>query len=234
MERSKKRIFLSSRALKRALLFFVLFISSLSLYASWYIKPSFIYRESTMTKVPYVISLEGGWNDLSITLSLQGLDEELNGSVKYDYRVGKTLHNEFRLHSEYFIKDRGGYSDLSYEFHQRFTWKYGGLGYRVGIMASLAYSSFSKDISWGLSPLLGLEGFLTFGPVLIEAYLRMNSDNEINWRAVPVAGLALEGTITEHQSISLEAYLKTAEYLMDPWYMVTSWAVKASYCYRGL
>lgn len=225
---------ISKAVLKRRGIVFllILFLPLFSLSASWSFGLSLGYRDSTMADMPLLTEIMGSYKDLDMRFSFQGGDE-LDLYLRYDLRVGKTMHNLFKTHSQYIPIDRGGYSDFSYEFSQFFRWKYGGLGYCIGLQVALAYSHFSRDVTWSISPLVAIDGELYFGPVDLGGYVSFNSDNERSWKSVPVIGVMVRGHINTHNTVIAEGWIKGQEYFMDPWLLIDAWGVKLSYSYIG-
>lgn len=218
---------------KRVILFSALLIiySSAIFAEAFYLGLYLGYRDSTTTINSNVVNLVAGYENFSFDAQIQG-NEEFSVSGIYDFKVGKTLHNELIVHSLY-VPEEGRFSDFSYFFSQNIESKYIGLFYGLGLQVGLAYSQYSSLLSWSLSPLIKIGGKLKIDPVSLSFGYSLNSNIERSWKAIPIYFADLKVQFNENSSVILSGFMREAEYLMDNWHMITAWGISLGYVYRG-
>lgn len=219
--------------MKKLIITLVLICLFLPLYATpWSVSLGTGYRASVSTEYLRFVDAEVSVGDFSLYFRDHSFQVQ-DLSLSYDLRVGKTIHNEFVFHSEYVPIDKGGFSDFSYMFSQRFKISFFSIGYGVGAQVGLSYSAYSKELLWALSPLFRLETGFTFGPITFGIYGDLGSKFERLWKASPLIGAVLIAQMDEHNSITFDIYTQSAEYLLDPWFLPAVVAACISYTYRG-
>ena len=189
------------------------------------------YRESMSTTVPYNVEASLSLADFDFWARVQG-NQRIDLSLGYGLERGRTVEHVFALHTALY-PSLGGFADAEYVFTQSFRWDFFSIGYGIGAQFGLWWDSFGGDPRISLSPIIDLDLGLHFGPVDIVAYLSMDHEAEREWKALPVIGTELSWRIGGHSTLFADAYFKMAEYLMDPQTMVSGWAVRIGYTYRG-
>lgn len=188
------------------------------------------YRNSSTTYCKSIFGLKAGYNDLSFEMQIQGRDE-VAFSLLYDLKTGRTLHNQFLLHSLY-VPNEGGFTDFSYIFMQMLKAGCLKFSYCLGLQLGLAYSPYSVEYLWSLSPLVALDVALCYKAISLGFYLGLNNTIERSWKAVPIYQAYIDVEINESNSLEVSAFMREAEYLMDPWHMITAYGVSFAYLYR--
>ena len=188
------------------------------------------YRESE-EKVPYNGELMLSLSDVSLWARVQG-SERVDLALEYGARYGNTIEHIFSIHSAIY-PSLGNVVDAEYEFTQSFRWNFFSLGYGLGIQAAVLWSDLLRDPLFSLSPVVDLSMGFHFGPVDLTGYLTMDHIAEREFKALPVIGANISWRIGSHSTIYADAYVKMAEYLMDPDVMISGWAVRIGYVYRG-
>lgn len=82
---------------------------------------------------------------------------------------------------------------------------------------------------FSLSPLLSLSLGFKLSRFVFVSYLKMSHWAETTWKALPVFGMKLGYIFSDNYSIFLEAWCKSAEYLMDPWVVAESGGVSFAF-----
>lgn len=180
---------------------------------------------------PFVYTLGIGYCGFTLGYQHQW-DSSFDLSLGYDLRAGKTMHNLFMIHTDY-VPREGGWTDFSYVFSQRFLWDFLSLGYGVGLQGAVGYSEYGTKPFWSAYFLLSVDLSLVFEHYVLTGYLSMYHPNEREWKPVPVAGIRMEGRMTENHSIFIDAYARVTEILIDPVITVDALSIRAGYIYRG-
>lgn len=188
------------------------------------------YRESE-EHTPYNGELAFSVSDFSLWARVQG-NERIDISLEYGNNQGNTIEHIFNIHTAIY-PSLGWFADAEYEFTQTFRWSFFSIGYGLGIQAGILWSDLLCDPLFSLSPIIDANIGLHFGPVDLVGYLSMDHIAEREFKALPVVGATLSWRIGGHSTIYADAYLKMAEYLVDPSVMFSGWAVRVGYVYRG-
>ena len=159
-------------------------------------------------------------------------DERVDLSLEYGRNVGNTIEHIVSLHTAIY-PSLGWLADAEYEFTQTFRWSFFSLGYGIGVQASMLWSDLLGEPLFALSPIIDANIGLHFGPVDLTGYFTMDHQAEREFKALPVIGANLSWRIGGHSMIYADAYIKMAEYLIDPTAMISGWAVRVGYIYRG-
>lgn len=120
----------------------------------------------------------------------------------------------------FFISDHSFYSPWGKNVFFTF-----GFGAQIG----LAYLNLVKRPMISLTPLIYLDFGYKNKIMNASIYLDLNQRFEKTWKALPTVGIKGTWYINEKNSIELDAWFKSSEYLMDPWYLPESGGVTLSY-----
>lgn len=188
------------------------------------------YRDSNTTVDSNTFLASFGYDDTTFTFQLQ--EDEYSATLSYQPRIGKSVSFNLITHTLY-VPREGGFTDFSLVFNQNFRWKFFALRYSIGTQLGIAYSEYASFLSFSLSPIVGVGLDLIFNPVQISLDYGLNDDVERSWKAVPVARASISYSIHDNHLLVLSGFIREAEYLMDPWHMITAWGLSFGYTYRG-
>ena len=221
----------SVQSIRKAFIIILLSLSTLSLGAvSFGAGITGGYRVSD-ERVPYNGELTLSISDFTLWTRVQG-DERVDISLEYGGNTGNTIEHIVNLHTAIY-PSLGWFADAEYEFTQTFRWSFFSIGYGLGLQLSVLWSDLLGDPLFAISPIIDANIGFHFGPVDFIGYLTMDHIAEREFKALPVIGATLSWRIGGHSTIYADAYLKMAEYLMDPTTMISGWAVRVGYIYRG-
>lgn len=217
--------------MKKSMAFLIAVLLSLPLFAGDFsFSLSAGGRYSTTAAGPLDISLSlEGWN---ASLYYRNNADINDLQLGYSIPMGKTMNNGFIAHWNS-SSGEGGFADLSYVFSQDLSfWRF-LIHYGLGLQFGLSYSSLSGALLYSLSPLVELSLGFRLGPMVSTLYMTMMHPEERSWKALVTGGFLLEGFVSERSSIFFDAYIKTAEYLVDPMIMVSGYGLRIGYRFRG-
>lgn len=209
---------------------FLIIISSALFAGDFSVGGAFEYRDSNTTINSNTFLTHFRYNDTSLSFQMQS--GEYSSSLIYQPRIGKSISFRLIAHTLY-VPEEGGFSDFSLVFKQHFQWHYFALRYSLGAQLGVAYSEYASFLSFSVSPLVGVGFDLIFNPVKISFDYGLDDDFERSWKAVPIARASLSLTINEKHELVVSSFVREAEYLMDPWHLITAWGVSFGYVYRG-
>lgn len=219
------------QSIRKAFLIILVSLSTLSLGAvSFSAGLAGGYRVSEES-TPFNGELTLSISDFTLWTRLQG-NERVDLSLEYGRNVGNTIEHIVSLHTAIY-PSLGWLADAEYEFTQTFRWSFFSLGYGIGVQASMLWSDLLGEPLFALSPIIDANIGLHFGPVDLTGYFTMDHQAEREFKALPVIGANLSWRIGGHSMIYADAYIKMAEYLIDPTAMISGWAVRVGYIYRG-
>ncbi len=170
-------------------------------------------------------------SDFSLWARVQG-NERIDLALEYGGNTGNTIEHIVNLNTAIY-PGLGWFAGAEYEFTQTFRWDFFSLGYGLGVQVGILASDLIKGPLFSLSPIIDANIGLHFGPVDLTAYLTMDHRAEREFKALPVLGATFSWRIGGHSTIYADAYMKMAEYLMDPTTIISGWAVRVGYIYRG-
>lgn len=216
----------------KVLIILFLFVSSTLSAGDFSLGLSLGFRQSHTLGGSSVINASASYDEWSLNIQMQEL-EEISGSLVYNNSIGRTLHNEFILHSLY-VPEEGGFSDLSYVFSQNIKlWNCFRLYYGIGLQIGLAYSPYTVEYLWSLSPILKAGCELALFPFSIGVGYTLNSYTERSWKAVPIYEGYFEISFDKQNAIRLSGFMREAEFLVDPWHLITAYGIRVGYIYKG-
>ena len=190
------------------------------------------YRESTTTFNPLTVELYGKYGGTFLSARCQ--DDEY--TCRFDFTLGYDLRTRrsghiFSMHTAW-MTEEGGWTDVSYLFNPGCRLKWFSLNALIGIGGAFSWSVYGPDLTWGISPVLGLDVGLHFRYADIILYAALFHPEERDFHYTPVAG----GRVVVHAgaiSILFEGYAKAAEYIVDPWLTLNAYAFRVGCLYKG-
>lgn len=215
------------------LLAILLAVVSLASAASWSVEAGTGYRFNATMKRNQLRFFDFAFN--YDTLSIYARTHAFNThdlTVDYELRCKKFMVNRFILHTRY-INEEGGYSDIGYEFGICYDSKHFLLAGAIGARGSISYYAYSKKQLYAISPLVSVKAALFFKYASFSIYGEMASRYENNWKALTLFGSSLELFINDNSSVMLDVYTQASEYLIDPYFIPYTSAVRLAYRYRS-
>lgn len=217
---------------KKSVLLLLLFLP-LALYAADWEAGAYIgYRESTTTFNPVTLEIFGSYEGAFLSVRTQNDDytERFDFNIGYDLRTQKAAHI-FTLHTAW-MTEEGGWTDLCYLYTRGLRVGVFSLDLLLGIGGAFSWSVYGPDLTWGISPVVGLDTGLHFKYADIILYAALFHPEERDFHYTPVAGGRVEVKLGDMRLI-FEGYAKAAEYIIDPWLTLNAYAFRLGCSYRG-
>ena len=170
---------------------------------------------------------------VSIGLSGEGyrilLSEHSIKKIDLDVRLGNEKANGFYfigLANSSYSYALGGFSGLGFLANyalkiEAFTFKFA-----AGIQAAVSYSPYQEKALFSFTPLV--EGVVAIELERFKAsiYLNFADPYEREWKALPTIGLKALISISNTTSVSANAFVHFAEYLVDPVTLIMSYGFR--------
>ena len=220
---------------KRLGIFLALFLTAASLLsaASWSVEAGTGYRFNVTMKRNQIRFFDFAFN--YDTLSIYARTHSFNThdlTVDYELRCKRFMVNRFILHTRY-INEEGGYSDIGYEFGVCYDSDHFLLAAALGARGAISYYEYANNKLFAISPLVSVKAAVFFKYASLSIYGEMASRYENNWKALTLFGSSLEVFINDNSSVMLDVYTQASEYLIDPYFIPYTSAVRLAYKYRS-
>ena len=149
--------------------------------------------------------------------------------IDIDARIGHFKTNGFFINgllSTSYSYGFGGYSGVGVLFNYSLLAKAFTFRIALGAQGAVAYGPYQSAALFSVTPLVEASIGLAFKSVSSSLYLSFADPFEREWKALPTIGLKALISISNTTSVSANAFVHFAEYLVDPVTLIMSYGFR--------